>query len=63
VVPSLLLELGDVGEVVAGGNVRRLMAHAIDGRGGLRRGFKKGNRGRGVKIWTCHVYAEAGSAG
>jgi hypothetical protein len=51
---------GDDGEVVVGGNNRRLMAHAIDGRGGLRRRFKRGNKGGGVKTWTWHLYAEVG---
>jgi hypothetical protein len=41
-----------------------LMAYAIDGRGRVKVGFiGGGNQGRGVKVMTGHLYAEAGWRG
>jgi hypothetical protein len=44
---------GDSREMVVRSNNRCLMAHAIDGWGGLRRGFKKRNQGMGVMTWMA----------
>jgi hypothetical protein len=51
---------GGCGRVVTVG-VKRI--NAIDGREGLRRGFKKGDQGVGVKMLMGHLYAEAGRPG